>query len=56
VIGRTRNWANPEVGRAAEMLANDSAALKAVFIKTTRPLVAAGLKELGLAHGTPTSP
>jgi len=55
VIGRTRDWAYPEVGRAAELLANDSAALKTVFVKTARPLVATGLKELGLATGTPAS-
>lgn len=50
VIGRTRNWAYPAVGRAAELLANDSAALKTVFVETTRPLVAAGLKDLGLTQ------
>jgi hypothetical protein len=38
VIGRTRDWAYPEVGRAAELLAKDGAVLKTVFIKTTRPL------------------
>ena len=48
VIGRTRDWAYPEVGRAAELLANDSAVLTTVFVNTTRPLVAEGLKELGL--------
>jgi hypothetical protein len=55
VIGRTRNWAYPEVGRAAELLANDRAALKTVFVNAARPLVAAGLKELGLVAGTSTS-
>jgi hypothetical protein len=48
VIGRTRDWAYPEVGRAVELLANDSAGLKTVFVNTARPLVAAGLKDLGL--------
>src|SRR5262245_22116105 len=48
VIGRTRDLAYPEVGRAVELLANDAAALKTVFVNTSRPLVAAGLKDLGL--------
>ena len=48
VIGRTRNWAYPQVGRATELLANDNTRLKTIFVETARPLVAAGLKDLGL--------
>ena len=54
VIGRTRNWTYPELGTAPELLANDSAALKTVFVNATRPLVAAGLKELGLIEPVDT--
>jgi len=50
VIGRTRHWAYPSVGRAIELLANDNARLKTVFGETARPLVAAGLKDLGLTN------
>jgi hypothetical protein len=48
VIGRARHAAYPKIGRAVEILATENAALKRVFIETARPLVSAGLTDLGL--------
>jgi hypothetical protein len=48
VIGRARHWAFPKIGRAAEVLSADNAALKHIFLETARPLIADGLRDLRL--------
>ena len=48
VLGRARDWANPELGSVENLFADDGRKIKEVFAKATKPLVAADLQAIGL--------